>query len=245
MALVFNVLPSGLAPNCRMLFTDAAGAASPRPTVAMLSASGIVARKSLLNMRSPNLVRLSQISAGYRFPVFRLGLGAAFCSTTDLGYSSTLRICMIEAKLDSALMLMGRRSGTYIRLQERILMKPPRRFSRRRFATSLTAAAGLAVLPSKRAISQPAADDLAVLGARPDDLSPVDWDEVRAKYANVLRVYGNRLSEDEKHRVAVTLKTHQYMLASIRQFEVQNGDPSACTLRLQGPDAQAGTPSRN
>ena len=68
--------------------------------------------------------------------------------------------------------------------------------------------------------------------AQPPDLSTEDWAEVQAKYANVLRVYGSRLSPDEKHRAVTILTRHQYMLASIRTFVVQNDDPSACTLRL-------------
>jgi hypothetical protein len=46
-------------------------------------------------------------------------------------------------------------------------------------------------------------------------------------------VYGKRLSVDEKQRLKVILTTNQHMLVSIRSFEVQNGDTSACTLRLQ------------
>jgi hypothetical protein len=67
---------------------------------------------------------------------------------------------------------------------------------------------------------------------KPPDLSTEDWAEVQAKYANVLRVYGPRLSPDEKRRAVTILTRHQYMLASIRTFVVQNDDPSACTLRL-------------
>lgn len=114
----------------------------------------------------------------------------------------------------------------------------PEEITRRTFAGSLVAATALGLLPAAQAqsisgslpheASQPAFDP----GAKPDDLSAADWEEVQAKLANLLRVYGPRLSADEKRRAAVILKMNQYMLASIRAFEVQNGDPSACTLRL-------------
>jgi hypothetical protein len=74
------------------------------------------------------------------------------------------------------------------------------------------------------------------IGTKPPDLSLADWGEVRAKYANVLRVYGPRLTPDEKRRAVTILTQHQHMLASIRTFVVQNDDPSACTLRLYGAE---------
>ena len=117
--------------------------------------------------------------------------------------------------------------------------------TRRTFASSLVAATALGLLPAAQAQSNSEAHDVAQLashlGAKPDDLSAADWDEVQAKHANILRVYGARLSADEKHRAAAILKTNQYMLASIRTFEVQNGDPSACTLRLYDASQQPTT----
>lgn len=70
------------------------------------------------------------------------------------------------------------------------------------------------------------------LGLKPEGLSAADWAEVHAKYLNLLQVYGKRLSADDQHRLIRILTTNQQMLVSIRSFEVQNGDPSACPLRL-------------
>jgi len=104
--------------------------------------------------------------------------------------------------------------------------------SRRRFGKN--AAAALALLPAVAA-TETNSTSAAVqhLGPRPEGLSAADWDEVYARYSNLLRLYGKRLSADEKHRLVVILTTNQHMLVSIRSFEVQNSDPSACTLRLQ------------
>jgi hypothetical protein len=104
---------------------------------------------------------------------------------------------------------------------------PFEHLSRRAFAS--LAAGALVQGPQIAAGAEP-----TPIGAKPADLSPADWGEVQAKYANVLRVYGSRLTSDEKRRAVTILIRHQYMLASIRTFVVRNDDPSACTLRLFG-----------
>jgi len=70
------------------------------------------------------------------------------------------------------------------------------------------------------------------VAAKPEDFSDQDWDEIQARYKNLLRVYGSRLSPSEKQHLLHVLITNQYMLKSIRSFVVQNGDASAITLRL-------------
>ena len=118
--------------------------------------------------------------------------------------------------------------------------------SRRRFAGGAIAAAAAIALPPGAA----AADDGKMQGSgsdpgpMPEGFSVADWDEVRTRYSNVLRVYGNRLSLEEKHRTVRILTTNQRMLASIRLFVVQNGDPSACTLRVFDPRQQASATER-
>jgi hypothetical protein len=104
--------------------------------------------------------------------------------------------------------------------------------SRRHFAKDAATVAAITLLPSVRGVAEQTAPTEESLGPRPEGLSATDWDEVHAKYSNLLRVYNERLSVDEKHRLVNILTTNQRMLASIRSFEVQNGDPSACTLRL-------------
>ncbi|MBW4027410.1 MAG: hypothetical protein HIU93_08390 [Acidobacteria bacterium] len=101
--------------------------------------------------------------------------------------------------------------------------------TRRGFAGSLFGAATVALLPVASVAQSKSTDEP---GPRPEDLSDADWNEVRARYSNLLRVYGERLSLEEKPRLAAILTTNQRMLASVRSFVVQNGDPSACTLRL-------------
>jgi hypothetical protein len=107
---------------------------------------------------------------------------------------------------------------------------PLSHFSRRKFASF---AAGALLQSTPLAAGAAPANSL---GPKPPDLSVANWEEVGAKYANVLRVYGERLSPDEKLRAVTILTRHQHMLASIRTFVVQNDDPSACTLHLYGAE---------
>lgn len=67
---------------------------------------------------------------------------------------------------------------------------------------------------------------------KPEGLSASDWGEVQSRWANLLRVYGERLSQREKKRVLEILTTNEQMLASIRSFIVQNSDAAALTFRL-------------
>jgi hypothetical protein len=106
--------------------------------------------------------------------------------------------------------------------------------SRRRFGKRVFATTAAALLPTAAVAKMSAVPTSSVdLGIKPEGLTAAEWDEVRAKFANLLRVYGKRLSAEDKHRLIRILTTNQQMLVSIRSFEVQNGDPSACTLRLQ------------
>ncbi|MEO6806510.1 MAG: hypothetical protein ABI286_04565 [Edaphobacter sp.] len=107
-------------------------------------------------------------------------------------------------------------------------------FSRRLFGKNAIVTAAMTILPPA-ALAETGAISVSVqhLGAKPEGLSDDDWSEVYARYSNLLRVYGSRLSTDEKRRLINILTTNQRMLVSIRSFEVQNGDPSACTLRLK------------
>jgi hypothetical protein len=96
------------------------------------------------------------------------------------------------------------------------------------------AAAATVLLAERAGLAESAQHASAAVtpGPRSEDIAPADWDEVRARYANLIRVYGERLSHEEQQRLVHILSTNVRMLTSIRSFFVQNGDPSACTLRL-------------
>lgn len=107
--------------------------------------------------------------------------------------------------------------------------------SRRSFAGSAVAAAAAALIPAAAQKTEKSTAAATDLGVKPEGLSDADWSEVRARYANLLGMYGERLSPDEKRRAVKILTTNQHMLASIRLFVTQNADASACTLRLYTP----------
>jgi hypothetical protein len=104
------------------------------------------------------------------------------------------------------------------------------RFSRRDFGRR--AALAMALAPSADCVAEP----------QPQGEPPLDaagQAEVDAKFANVVRQYGSRLSDDEKTRVRDVLGRHQRMLARVRSFAVENGDPPATGLRLYPSDTAA------
>jgi hypothetical protein len=63
-------------------------------------------------------------------------------------------------------------------------------------------------------------------------LPAADQAAVDAKYANVIRKYGDRLSEPQRTRAREVLTRHQRMLMRVREFALENGDAPATTLRL-------------
>ena len=67
-------------------------------------------------------------------------------------------------------------------------------------------------------------------------LPPADEAAVEAKYANVIRKYGDRLSEPQKARAREIIVRHQRMLMRVRDFALENGDAPATGLRLYPGD---------
>jgi hypothetical protein len=63
-------------------------------------------------------------------------------------------------------------------------------------------------------------------------LTPDQAQEVEARLANVIRKYGNRLSEEQRQHLRRILTYNERMLVSIRTFPVQNGDSPASVLKI-------------
>lgn len=100
--------------------------------------------------------------------------------------------------------------------------------SRRGFGRRAAWAAALSALDPAAAVAQGR-------GAQPP-LPPKDQAEVDAKFADVVRKYGDRLSEEQKTRVRTVLGRHQRMLMRVREFPLENGDAPATALRLYPKD---------
>jgi hypothetical protein len=87
----------------------------------------------------------------------------------------------------------------------------------------------MGTLPAPELISQ---------NTPPASLPAADEAAVNAKYANVIRSYGDRLSPAQRLRARETLVQHQRMLKRIREFALENGYAPATGLRLYPSDIQ-------
>jgi hypothetical protein len=65
-------------------------------------------------------------------------------------------------------------------------------------------------------------------------LSDTENSEVEERYAEVMRRYGSRLTDEQKQRIRTILTTNERMMKSIRDFPLDNGDTPATVLKLAG-----------
>jgi len=63
-------------------------------------------------------------------------------------------------------------------------------------------------------------------------LTPEQSRDVEAKLANIIRKYGERLSEEQRKHLRKILAYNETMLAPIRAFALQNGDAPVTVLKL-------------
>ena len=111
---------------------------------------------------------------------------------------------------------------TLWRMKEPDAQSTPNPVSRRRFGRRAAFAAVAGTFASPLLDSQEGARSLLA-----GDQSAVD-----AKYANVIRKYGDRLSPAQRLRAREILVSHQRMLKRIRDFALENSDAPATGLRL-------------
>ena len=112
------------------------------------------------------------------------------------------------------------------------------KISRRNFGRHAAAVAALSLSPA------------TVLAAPQDsrqeslaEAAPEPTQDVEAKLANIIRKYGSRLSGAQREHLRRILIYNEKMLASVRAFSLQNGDPPASVLRVSfaGETATPGT----
>lgn len=63
-------------------------------------------------------------------------------------------------------------------------------------------------------------------------LTPEQRRDVEAKLADIIRKYGERLSEEQRKHLRRILAYNETMLAPIRSFALQNGAPPVTVLKL-------------
>jgi hypothetical protein len=124
----------------------------------------------------------------------------------------------------------------------RLAATKPVRISRREFGLDAAAAAAGALSLSVPPTSLRAAlrDRHKLAAAIPADeqetaaskLTAEQSRDVEAKLANIIRKYGERLSEEQRKHLRKILAYNETMLAPIRAFALQNGDPPVTVLKL-------------
>jgi len=111
------------------------------------------------------------------------------------------------------------------------------RISRRDFGRHAAVVAALALSPGTMVGSPQDSDrernpEAKLPNNRDDSLTPEQSQEVEAKLNNINRKYGNRLSDDQRAHLHRILTYNEKMLASVRSFPLQNGDPPASVLKV-------------
>ncbi len=111
-----------------------------------------------------------------------------------------------------------------------------RRISRRRFGRSAATAAVLSLSP--RTLAAGSGDPRQGLGAEAKaqgaslGLTAEQTEEVEAKLANIIRKYGNRLTEEQRNHLRRILAYNQRMLAGVRAVSLRNGDTPATVFKV-------------
>ena len=118
------------------------------------------------------------------------------------------------------------------------------RISRREFgldaAIGAAAAAALSISPPSLLNARRDPDNISsatptgeqeTAAAKPM-LTPEQSHDVEAKLANIVRKYGERLSEEQRKHLRKILVYNETMLAPVRAFALQNGDPPVSVLKL-------------
>jgi len=108
--------------------------------------------------------------------------------------------------------------------------------SRRDFGWGAAIAAAITLSPSTLLGSNRNSNQESKPGDKTPDkgegLTPEQSQEVEDRLANIVRKYGNRLSGEQRQHLRRILTYNERMLASIRTFSLQNGDPPASVLKL-------------
>jgi hypothetical protein len=113
----------------------------------------------------------------------------------------------------------------------------PDGISRREFGRGAAMAAAISLSPASLLAAHHNRHALASSNSVSDQetapkLTPEQNRDVDAKLANIIRKYGERLSEAQRQHLRRILAYNETMLAPIRAFALQNGDPPVTILKL-------------
>lgn len=107
-----------------------------------------------------------------------------------------------------------------------------REFGRRASVVAAASVAGATLLPAAveidaHALRAGVEDDKEKFG-----LTAAQREEVEAKLANIVRKYGERLTQEQRVHLRKILSFNEKMLASVRAFPLENEDAPASVLRI-------------
>ena len=112
------------------------------------------------------------------------------------------------------------------------------RISRREFGLDAALTAALVVSPPSLLTARRDPDKISPTNPVGEQetatvkLTPEQSRDVEAKLANIIRKYGERLSEEQRQHLRRILAYNETMLAPLRAFTLQNGDPPVTVLKL-------------
>ena len=109
--------------------------------------------------------------------------------------------------------------------------------SRRDFSVRLAGILAVAggpghLLDAQESAAKPSASPTSSSPVAEEGLFPNEQQEVESRYQNVIRVWGDRLSIEQRERVRRILVANSRMMQPMRAFQLQNGDPPAEVLRV-------------
>jgi hypothetical protein len=110
--------------------------------------------------------------------------------------------------------------------------------SRREFGLDAAVAAALSLSPSGLLTARRDRDNISPTIATGEQetgapkLTSEQSQDVEAKLAHIIRKYGERLSEEQRKHLRRILAYNETMLAPIRSYALQNGDPPVTVLKL-------------
>jgi len=118
--------------------------------------------------------------------------------------------------------------------------------SRRDFSIRLAGVAGIAaatgsgnLIDAQENAAKPDFSTASSSPASAEGLSQSEQKEVESRYQNVIRLWGDRLSAEQRERVHRVLVANARMMQPMRAFQLENGDPPAEVLRVTNDPGSA------
>jgi hypothetical protein len=113
--------------------------------------------------------------------------------------------------------------------------RAPHKISRRQFGRNAAIATAALSAPALVAVAATPAEAAPGPQTKAEPLRGLSAEQVAdvdAKLANILRKYGDRFTAGQKAHLRRILAQNERLLAPVRAFHVENGDPPASVVRL-------------